>query len=656
MRMAILLSVFTLSIFVPVSFGGQGAQFGCQTAMQLWSVNAAHSLYGVRPRAALDADSSHSFDMLSVLLDYWVEDAVVPATGVATLRLVALANAVDLRFNAEGIAISDVTERNAERVFLQQGDTLIVQRPVEMGDTVILTINISAIPVLTDHVTEGYQWGIGGVFTFSEPFGARRWYPCYDQPFDKFSTVTVAVNMPDYWSMAANGRLVETTYPEAGRKREVYQLNAPISSYLVMFACGRYSKNEFDRGGIHYQYVVWTQDSLKAAYDWARTPDMVEYFGSRFGGYPFGEYGMVQAELFNGWGAMEHQTCTTMGHHLLDSLRTYEFIVAHELGHQWFGDALSPVDFRNIWLNEGFATYVHALWNEHIGGRDSLEQTMWQFAEAFFSEDRVIRYPAYDPPADYLFGLVIYQKSAWVLHMLREQLMGDDLFFAGLREYVQRFRYGTVDTEDFVQVMSETYGQDLHWFFDQWIYAGGFPELDITITPRFPSESDVTIHMRQLQSNAPIFRFPIVIEADVPLPQRQVVWFEQQEQTVVINFDGRTVDAARLADYQPLLYQGTGAGVPGRPDTPPESFWLSEAFPNPFNSSTSMSLELSSAQHVNADVFDLHGRQVAVLLDGALPAGSHSIRMSADGFATGIYFARVQVGRSVLVRKMLLVK
>ena len=310
---------------------------------------------------SLDADSSHSYDMLELELDYRVENAAVPATGVASLIIAALEQMSIIPFNAEDLQITAVHELGTPLTFFHQNDTVYVERAIVPGDTITLDFTLS-VPVIANNSDVGYHVAWNHAYTFTEPYGSRRWFPCFDQPFDKFNRATLAVNMPDWWSLAANGSRVETSFPEAGRKREVYVHDHPISTYLVMICAGEYSEHHESVNGVEYRYFAFPEDSLAAAYDWERTPQMVELFNGLFGNYPFAEYGMVQAAIFNGWGAMEHQTFTTYGFNLVDSMRTFEYIVAHELAHMWFGDALSPVDFRNMWLNEGFATYGDALW------------------------------------------------------------------------------------------------------------------------------------------------------------------------------------------------------------------------------------------------------------------------------------------------------
>jgi aminopeptidase N len=178
---------------------------------------------------------------------------------------------------------------------------------------VTLVIDYSA-PPNPNHSDVGFQSGWEHCFTFSEPYGARRWMPCFDQPFDQFDDVTISVNMPEHWSLASNGGLIATSYPEPGRKLQIYEHHHPITTYLIQFAAGSYAPNVFVENGVQYRYFAWPQDSMKAAYDWERTPQMTSTLENWFGDYPFEQYGMVETHIMNGWGAMEHQTMTTYGH------------------------------------------------------------------------------------------------------------------------------------------------------------------------------------------------------------------------------------------------------------------------------------------------------------------------------------------------------
>ncbi len=606
----------------------------------------------------LDADSSHSYDMLSIRLDYRIEPSDVPMTGIATIRFVSLISSNVFKFNAEGISVTGVNENDMALPFLQAQDTVTVTRPASPGDTVTVWFVVQ-IPIVADNGEVGYHFAWSHAFTFNEPYGARRWIPCFDQPFDKVNEFVAAITMAESWSLASNGRLVETTIPEHGYRREVYRSEDPITTYLMMICAGDYSVRTETVDDIEYRYFAFPQDSMKAAYDWERTPQMVELFDSLISPYPFGEYGMVQASLFNGWGAMEHQTFTTYGHHLVDSMRTFEGIVAHELMHQWFGDALSPVDFRNMWLNEGFATFGHILWYEHVEGRHSRDSVLAAFADGYFQEARLHpHYTVYDPPEDFLFGAAIYFKGAWVLHMLREQipLLGPFDFWAALGEYVNRFRFGTVDTDDFATVINEFAPQNLQWFFDQWIYSPGHPVLDIAILNDYPSAHMATIMVNQMQPEATIYRLPIRLLLQTSSgPQEMTIWVDSRMDTVVIG-DGSSLINVSLAEYQPLLYQGTGANA-GVPESfLPGDFDISEIYPNPFNSRAQFTLNVNSQAIVSLRVYDLMGREVATVLNDAIQPGMHELEWNASSAPSGLYFISASSPEHTLTRKALLLK
>jgi aminopeptidase N len=192
-------------------------------------------------------------------------------------------------------------------------------------------------------------------------------------------------------------------------------------------------------------------------------------------------------------------------------------------------------------------------------------------SDSYFIEDaNELRYAAYNPPEDYIFGSVVYNKAGWVLHMLREQLLGDELFYEVMHEWVSRYANGTVNTEDFINLVNELSGQDYRWFFDQWIYGMGHPELSIDISVSSMID-DVSIHAIQHQENAPIFRYPLVV--DITTSEATIseyFWFDQQDQIVTRHFPG--VQSASLVEHQPLLYEDVTESVDREHPLNPASF------------------------------------------------------------------------------------
>ena len=605
---------------------------------------------------SLDADSIHSYDQTALILDYRVENSTsIPLSGYAAITLSANESISWIPFNAEGLAIYGVRENGNDLNFQYQSDTLWVEKSLLPGQSTTIEIELTA-PVISSFFEVGYHVDWEHVFTFAEPFGARRWFPCWDQPGDKFNEVTISVNMPDNWSLASNGLLTETTFPEPGRKRETYHHDSPISSYLVMIAAGLYAKHYETIDEIQYRYFAYPEDSAAAAIDWELTPVMVDVFEDLFGDYPFEAYGMVEAGIFSGWGAMEHQTFTTFGHRLINGSHGFEGIVAHELAHQWFGDCLSPVDFRNMWLNEGFATYSTALWYEENYGEMMMWDELEAMAAAYFQEDEnELRYAAYDPPEGYLFGNVIYQKSGWVLHMLRKQLLGDDLFYQLLHEWTSHFRYGTVDTDDFINLVNEVSEEDYSWFFDQWIYNAGHPELwtDISVIQDI---DDVVIHSVQTQYNAPLFRYPLQIKVTtVEQTLTHTIWMQDRDQTVTLHVPG--VISARLADFQDLLYETSTSPAGEVNPNIPVSAELLPAYPNPFNSVVSIPFALNTRAQTTVSIYNLQGQFVEKVVDAVFNACEHTITFAAKPeLSSGVYLVRLNAGPVTQSRKIVLVK
>ena len=200
----------------------------------------------------------------------------------------------------------------------------------------------------------------------------------------------------------------------------------------------------------------------------SKVKTMIGVYATQFGPYPFVDEKYGHAEFVFG-GGMEHQTCSSMG-------SFSEFVVAHELGHQWWGDMITCRDFHHIWLNEGFATYTEAIWAESQGGLAAYKADLAQ--NKFFGPGSVW-VPDDTDEARIFSSDLSYDKGSWVLHMLRSHF-GDDLFRRAVKTYLERHSLSTVTTDDLRQVFEEVSGQPLDRFFDQWLYHGGAPELKVT--------------------------------------------------------------------------------------------------------------------------------------------------------------------------------
>ncbi|MFH1009777.1 MAG: M1 family aminopeptidase, partial [bacterium] len=246
-------------------------------------------------------------------------------------------------------------------------------------------------------------------------------------------------------------------------------------------------------------------------------------------------------------------------------------------------------------------------------------------------------------------------KGAWIVHMLRRQILGDTLFFDALRTYTSRYLYGNVSTDDFQEVCEEVSGQDLDWFFAQWVYQAGFPVLDIEFT--FEGSS-LQITVTQLQENAPwVFQIPITFYVAMEDSVVQYTsWFTQREETQFLAMPGAIVDAG-LTPFQPLLYQGTGASTPEAEVVSPVKISLGQNWPNPFNSSTNFPLALSKTSVVELTLYNLLGERVVMVAHEMLPAGAHRISFEAPAsLSSGFYVIVARADGFAAARRILLLK
>lgn len=332
-------------------------------------------------------------------------------------------------------------------------------------------------------------------FTMSEPFDARYWFPCNDYPSDKMNA-DIEVAVPSGITVSSNGDLAAFV---PGGATDVWQWRGdkPIASYLMVVNASAFetwqekvARYDNPSDSIPLSYYVWKPDfdeqsvtdgsKYNATNAFRPTAGIMQAFEKYFGPYPFSKYGQTAVQPVN-FGGMEHQSMTTVNRSWLRGLS--EGGIAHELGHQWFGDKVTCETFKDLWLNEGFATYTEAIYNESRGGEYAYLDAMSGKASGYFNAPQYNArndFPIYNPPDGELFsGAITYNKGACVIHQLRRLVGNDSLFFATLRAYTDAFAYANVNTASFASYMSDKFGIDLTEFFDQWIYGALHPYFSV---------------------------------------------------------------------------------------------------------------------------------------------------------------------------------
>jgi aminopeptidase N len=386
---------------------------------------------------------------------------------------------------------------------------ITLDQPFNAGQSFAVQVLYNGIPDATgfgsiDWTKTGSGPPGAMVSTLSEPEGARTWWPCKDRPDDK-ATVEERWTVPSAWTATGNG-LLTNTIVNGAKTQYTWVLHDPIPTYLVSIAATAYSKfsqtyTKLGGGTMAIDHYVYPEHLTNAQISFTPLPSMITFYAQKFGEYPFVEdkYGMSE---FPWGGAMEHATNTSYGWRLIDGSHKYDYVMAHELSHQWWGDSVSPQTWADIWLNEGFATYSEALWAENLGGPGSYRSYMNSFWRSSFTG------PVYNPTD--LFGSTVYDKGGWVQHMLRH-VVGDTNFFNALRDWYANNADGTGNTALYQATQEARYGATLDVFFQQWVYGTGQPRYEYGWTTADLGNGTYRNYVRinQTQTTAGLFTMPV---------------------------------------------------------------------------------------------------------------------------------------------------
>ena len=327
------------------------------------------------------------------------------------------------------------------------------------------------------------QYGARTIFADNWPDRAHLWLPSQDHPSDK-ATAAFHVQAPLGQQVIANGILEKIDTLPYGHAVWHYRMDTPIPVYTMVVGIGRLARTEHPQATCRTKCIplrVWTypEDSAYAVNGpFRRAGPILDYFSDLIAPFPYASLSHVESSTR--FGGMENSTAIFYDEKRYQEKNLGEPVVAHETAHQWFGDAVTEADWHHLWLSEGFATYLAALWREHADGDSAFRAGMQKMATSVF-DSKDTQKPILDTTATDLMGLLNsnnYQKGAWVLHQLRG-LAGDSAFFAGLRRYYTTFKDSTALSSDFSRIMSQAAGRNLEWYFRQALLQPGYPMLDI---------------------------------------------------------------------------------------------------------------------------------------------------------------------------------
>lgn len=472
------------------------------------------------------AQGEHNYDLVHQRIAVQFDEAERLVTGEVTTTVVAQAATDTIRLNAENISIDAATDAaGSELRFSSDTSHVTVHLPsrAASGDTVVFTLAYHTHPergiyfVPRRHVV----WSQG------EATETRAWVPTYDHPNDK-TTWEILVTADSSLKVLSNGALVETTPVHGGaQKTWHWSQTEPASTYLYSVVVGPFTVL-YDRWRdkpVDYWVYPDTVDAGWRAF--GETPSMIELYSRLLSvPFPWDKYDQSAIPDFT-YGGMENVSATTQTDGALagpgnDPLGA-RGLVAHELAHQWFGDYITTANWANAWLNEGLTTYMASVHQEKTRGW-AAAQLDWagqqrQAMNADRNQPRPLVWGEYqgNDPIQLFFSGHVYPKGAQVAHQLR-RLLGDETFWAGMHRFLVDNAHQPVTTEDYAVAFEKECNCDLDWFFDQWVYGIGYPQLEVT-RHWDPGRSVLAVTVEQTQpvdSIHPLFKFPVTLRMTTP--------------------------------------------------------------------------------------------------------------------------------------------
>ena len=506
-----MLPIFLMLLLLTSTIGfSQKPIFGFNQLVES-EAKAAHKV--INHKANLN---TANYDITYHRLDFTVDPSVAFISGIVTTTFTAKSDMATVTFDlADNMTVSEVTQNANTLTFTQNAnDELIItlSQQLTQGQSTTVKITYSGNPISSGFGSfeQTTHNGTPIIWTLSEPYGAKGWWPCKQDLNDKIDSLDVYITAPGQYVAVSNG-LEQSQTVNGNSKTTHFKHQYPIPAYLVAIAVTNYTvySHQVANNGNPFDIVnyVYPESFAAVQHQTGVTVDIINLYTQLFEEYPFADEKYGHAQF--GWGGgMEHTTVSFMG----DFNRG---LIAHELAHQWFGNKVTCGSWKDIWLNESFATYLAALTVENLDGDTPFKDWRVSTINSITSQldGAVYLSDADTTNVGRIFnGRLSYRKGAMVLHMLRKKL-GDAVFFQGMKNYLSdtNLAYGYAKTPDFMANMEAVSGQDLSEFFNDWIYNQGYPSYTVTWNQLTANQVNIKIHQSQSHASVAFFEAPVTI-------------------------------------------------------------------------------------------------------------------------------------------------
>ena len=499
-----------------------------------------------------------TYDVQHYILRVSFDRAGKTVFGDTTVQLKPLKanfNSVELDAAAMKFDSVKIEPANKDLQYKQSGEKIIVvlDKSYAPEDLISLRFKYSAKPVkgvyfVDTETQDGKTLHDAQIWSQGESEEAHFWFPSYDFPDDK-ATSEQLITVQKGETAIGNGEQLETTENTDGTKTFHFKMPVPHSTYLTSFVIGNYTKVSDSYKNIPLGFYMYPGMEALAQRKYGKTKEMMLVYEELTGvDFPYNKYDQTMVSNFN-FGGMENITATTMADTeiIFNPDNIVEDLVSHELAHSWFGDLVTCRNWAELWLNEGFATYMEAAYREKVYGRDDYLRKVREDAAEFIANDAVNDnkhglYNTLARPDDSIFDTTTYQKGGAVIHTLRETV-GAENFWKAINIYLNRHKFQNVETPDLQRAMEEVSGKKLDWFFKQWVHGGGYPKLNVKQIYNTSSKTlNLTVSQRQTADKITPEAFILPMEIEITTAKgtkTERIEIKKREETFSIKVDGK---------------------------------------------------------------------------------------------------------------------
>ncbi|HEX9981429.1 MAG TPA: M1 family aminopeptidase [Flavobacterium sp.] len=581
--------------------------------------------------------NTQNYDVTYHKLEWTVNPAVYFISGKVTTTYKALSSMSTITFDLTSqLNVTSVKKNNVSLAFFQnENNELVITLPSVQasGTSATLEIIYSGEPAFDEQAfTTDTHNGVPVIYTLSEPFGARDWWPCKQDLNDKINSIDVFITAPSQYVSVSNG-LEQSQVINGGNKTTHFHHGYPIPAYLIALAVTNYSVFTQSAGTAPDEFpivnYIYPENLASVQSQLAQTLPIMDIYESTIETYPFSDEKYGHAQF--GWGGgMEHTTVSFMG-------SFGRSLIAHELGHQWFGDKVTCGSWRDIWLNEGFAEYMSGIVVENLDGEAAFIDWRDGKIENITSQPGGAVYlnESEATNVNRIFSnRLTYNKGSMVAHMLRFKL-GDEDFFQGLRNYLDDpdHAYGYALTPDLEAHLEAASGMDLTEFFNDWVYRQGFPTYNITAHNVSAGQVQFTVNQEQSHFSVSFFEMPVPVRVFGASGQQMdlVLNNTSNNQTIMMSVPF-AVTSVQFDPERHIISSGSTALLSADQFNLIESMAL---FPNPASATLSVSLPtgLNLKSSVVRNVLgqtELRSGNETTWNVSSLPSGIHFISLETD--------------------------